>query len=273
MSSSSSSHGMRFSGRVAFITGAAGAIGRATAERLAAERASLFLVDRDAATLAQVAETFRDAGAPVEHFVADLTADAAAGDAVEAAQQAYGRIDVAALIAGMAAPRRVLWEMPIADWDLVIATNLRTMFLTLRATLANMVANGVAGSIVTMSSSHALWDVHDGGAAYSTSKGGVLSLTRVAAFDAAKHGIRVNAVAPGVIQTPLGLPAKVPGLVMLSAEQRAARIPLKRLGRPHDVAAFIAFLASDDAAHVTGSVHLIDAGQTLQSWANSPEIG
>jgi len=268
-----SSYGMRFSERVAFVTGAAGAIGRATAERFAAEGASLFLVDRDAAALTALAETLRDAGGAAEYFVADLTADSAAEDAVEAAQRAYGRIDVAALIAGMAAPRRVLWEMPIADWDLVIATNLRTMFLTLRAALANMVANGVAGSIVTMSSSHALWDVHDGGAAYSASKGAVLSLTRVAAFDAAKHGIRVNAVAPGVIETPLGLPKKVPGLVMLSPEQRTARIPLKRLGQPHDVAAFIAFLASDEAAHVTGSVHLIDAGQTLQSWANSPEEG
>jgi len=83
----------------------------------------------------------------------------------------------------------------------------------------------------------------------------------------------VNAVAPGVIETSLGLPQPVPGFVMLSPEQRASRIPLRQLGQPEDVAAFIAFLASDDARHVTGSVHLIDGGQTLQSWANSPSVG
>lgn len=263
----------RFEDRVAFVTGGGGAIGSATAARFASEGASVFLVDRDADALQAQAARLRELGAEVASFVTDLTSDDGAEDAVAAARTAFGRIDAAALIAGMAAPRRRIHEMPIADWDLVIATNLRSMFLTLRASIAAMVEDGIAGSIVTMSSSHALWDVHDGGAAYATSKGGILSLTRVAAFDAAPYGIRVNAIAPGVIETPLGLPQKVPGLVMLSAEQRAARIPLHRLGLPEDVAAFIAFLASTDASHVTGSVHLMDGGQTLQSWANSPELG
>lgn len=265
--------GRRFEGRVAFVTGAGGAIGGAMAERFAAEGADLFLVDRDATAVAVTAERLAALGGRAEWFAVDLTDDDGAERAVSAAVAAFGRIDTAALIAGMAAKRRVLWEMPIADWDTVIAVNLRTTFLSLRAVLASMVALEVAGSVVTMSSSHALWDVHDGGAAYSASKGGVLALTRVAAFDAAKAGIRVNAVAPGVIETPLGLPQKVPGLVMLSAEQRAARIPLRRLGQPADVAALMAFLASDEAAHMTGTVHLIDGGQTLQSWANSPEQG
>jgi NAD(P)-dependent dehydrogenase (short-subunit alcohol dehydrogenase family) len=263
----------RFSGKTAFITGGGGAIGSATARRLADEGANIFLVDRDADSLSKVEAALASTGAEVAWFETDLASDAGAEDAVAAARSRFGSIDVAASIAGMAAPRRAIYEMPIADWDKVIATNLRTMFLTLRASIAGMIADGVAGSVVTMSSSHALWDVHDGGAAYSASKGGVLSLTRVAAFDAAPHGIRVNAVAPGVIETPLGLPQKTEGLVILSAEQRAARIPLRRIGQTEDVAAFIAFLASDDARHVTGSVHLIDGGQTLQSWANSPEVG
>jgi NAD(P)-dependent dehydrogenase (short-subunit alcohol dehydrogenase family) len=265
--------GRRFEGRVAFVTGAGGAIGGAMAERFATEGADLLLVDRDATSVEATAERLAATGVHAVPFAVDLTDDDGASRAVAAAVEAFGRIDTAAIIAGMAAKRRVLWEMPIEDWDTVIAVNLRTTFLSLRAVLGSMVELGVAGSIVTMSSSHALWDVHDGGAAYSASKGGVLSLTRVAAFDAAKSGIRVNAVAPGVIETPLGLPQKVPGLVMLSAEQRAARIPLRRLGQPDDVAALMAFLASDEAAHMTGTVHLIDGGQTLQSWANSPEVG
>jgi NAD(P)-dependent dehydrogenase (short-subunit alcohol dehydrogenase family) len=265
--------GRRFEGRVAFITGAGGAIGGAMADRFAEEGADLLLVDRNEDAVAATAARAAALGVRAETAVVDLTDDDGAERAVRAGVEAFGRIDTAALIAGMAAPRQVLWRMPIADWDRVLAVNLRTTFLSLRAVLGSMVEQGVAGSVVTMSSSHALWDVHDGGAAYSASKGGVLSLTRVAAFDAAKHGIRVNAVAPGVIETPLGLPQKVPGLVMLSAEQRAARIPLRRLGQPEDVAALMAFLASDEAAHMTGTVHLIDGGQTLQSWANSPEEG
>ncbi len=263
----------RFDGKVAFVTGAGGAIGSATAERLASEGARVVMVDRDPETVEAEAQRLRGLGGEVTWIAEDLASDAGAELAVARAQEIYGPLDVAALIAGMAAPRAFIHQMPIADWDRVIATNLRTMFLSLRASLANMVNNGIAGSVVTMSSSHALWDVHDGGAAYASSKGAVISLTRSAAFDMGRHGIRVNTVAPGVIETPLGIPPKIPGMVMLTAEQRAARIPLGRIGQPRDVAAVIAFLASSDAAHVTGSAYLIDGGQTLQSWANSPLEG
>jgi NAD(P)-dependent dehydrogenase (short-subunit alcohol dehydrogenase family) len=263
----------RFQGKTAFVTGAGGAIGSATAERLALEGARVALVDVNPDTAEEQAARLRSLGAEATAIAEDLTSDTGAESAVARAMEIYGPIEVAALIAGMAAPRRFIHEMPIADWDRVLNTNLRSMFLSLRATLANMVENEVKGSVVTMSSSHALWDVHDGGAAYATSKGGVLSLTRVAAFDMGRHGIRVNAVAPGVIETSLGIPPKIPGMVMLTAEQRAARIPLGRIGQPEDVAAVIAFLASSDAAHVTGSTYLIDGGQTLQSWANSPLEG
>jgi NAD(P)-dependent dehydrogenase (short-subunit alcohol dehydrogenase family) len=263
----------RFDGKVVLVTGAGGAIGSATADRFASEGARVVMVDLNPETVEAQAQRLRDLGGDVTALAEDLTTDTGAEDAVTRTEEIYGPLDVAALIAGMAAPRSFIHEMPIADWDRVISTNLRSMFLTLRASLANMVRNGTQGSVVTTSSSHALWDVHDGGAAYSSSKGAILSLTRVAAFDMGRHGIRVNTVAPGVIETPLGIPQKIPGMVMLTAEQRAARIPLGRIGQPRDVAAVIAFLASSDAAHITGAAHLIDGGQTLQSWANSPLEG
>ena len=264
----------RFQNRVAIVTGAAGAIGAATAERLAAEGARLLLVDIDEARLTKAADTLRAGGASVESFTCDLGSDGGAVDAVTAARAFFGRVDVAALIAGSSGPRVAVHELPVGDWDTLMASNLRSMFLSLRASARAMISSGSGGSIVTMSSSMARWDVLDGGAAYAASKGGVLSLTRAAAFDLAPLGIRVNAVCPGVIDTELGVPRSDDGgFVAPTSGQFARRIPLRRIGSTADVAAAIAYLASDDAGHVTGSELVIDGGQTLQSWANSPLDG
>jgi NAD(P)-dependent dehydrogenase (short-subunit alcohol dehydrogenase family) len=139
----------------------------------------------------------------------------------------------------------------------------------LRSSLRAMIEGGRPGAIVNMSSSMAGWDVLAGGASYAASKHGVLGLTRSAALDAAPYGIRVNAVCPGVIETALGIPDLEDGTS--GRDRFAARIPLRRVGEPADVAAVVAFLASDDSRHVTGAGWLIDGGQTLQSWANAPE--
>ena len=101
----------------------------------------------------------------------------------------------------------------------------------------------------------------------------MLGLTRIAALDAARYGIRVNAICPGVIETRLGVPAFDEGAYRAGIQRFTDRIPLRRIGEPDDVAAVVAFLASDDARHVTGAGWLIDGGQTLQSWANAPEFG
>jgi NAD(P)-dependent dehydrogenase (short-subunit alcohol dehydrogenase family) len=111
-------------------------------------------------------------------------------------------------------------------------------------------------------------DVLAGGSAYAASKQGVLGLTRTSALDAAPYGIRVNAVCPGVVETPLGIPDLPDGAD--GRDRFASRIPLRRVGAPADVAAAVAFLASSDARHITGSGLLIDGGQTLQSWSNAP---
>jgi NAD(P)-dependent dehydrogenase (short-subunit alcohol dehydrogenase family) len=122
-----------------------------------------------------------------------------------------------------------------------------------------------------MGSSMAGWDVLSGGAGYAASKHAVLGLTRIAALDAAPYGIRVNAICPGVIETRLGVPAGDDAEYRTGIERFADRIPLRRIGEPGDVAAAVAFLASDEARHVTGVGWLIDGGQTLQSWANAPD--
>ncbi|RUV08527.1 SDR family oxidoreductase, partial [Mesorhizobium sp. M7A.T.Ca.TU.009.01.3.1] len=122
-------------------------------------------------------------------------------------------------------------------------------------------------------SSIAGWDLLSGGAGYVASKHGVVGLTRVAALDAAPYGIRVNAICPGVIETTLGVPVSGDGEFKSSVQHFADRIPLRRIGQPDDVAAAVAFLASDEARHVTGVDWLIDGGQTLQSWANAPAGG
>ena len=121
-----------------------------------------------------------------------------------------------------------------------------------------------------MGSSMAGWDVLAGGAGYVATKHGVVGLTRVAALDVAPYGIRVNAICPGVIETTRLAFRRLARHFGSSVQHFADRIPLRRIGQPDDVAAAVAFLASDEASHVTGVDWLIDGGQTLQSWANAP---
>jgi NAD(P)-dependent dehydrogenase (short-subunit alcohol dehydrogenase family) len=256
----------RFADRVVLITGAAGAIGSAAATRFAAEGAALVLVDRDERRLRDVAPRIAGDVAPV---AADVGEPDGAAAGVAAAVERFGRLDAVFNNAGVSGTRAPVHELAVEAWDEAIRVNLRGMFLVLRAAVRAMIAGGRPGAIVNMSSSMAGWDVLDGGSAYAAGKHGVLGLTRVAALDAARYDIRVNAVCPGVVETTLGVPTLGEEG---SAELRrfARRIPLGRVGQPEDVAAVVAFLASDEARHVTGAGWLLDGGQTLQSWSNAP---
>ena len=163
-------------------------------------------------------------------------------------------------------------EMPVATWDEVIRVNLRGVFLTCKHALPALIAS--RGAIVTMASSMAGWDTLPAGAAYMASKEGVSGLTKSLALQLGAYGIRVNAVCPGVIQTRLGFEeGDDEARWQAKYDAFARRIPLRRVGQPEDVAAAVAFLASDDARHITGSMLLIDGGQTLQSWSNAPDAG
>jgi NAD(P)-dependent dehydrogenase (short-subunit alcohol dehydrogenase family) len=261
----------RFDAKVVLITGGAGAIGKAAARRFGTEGARLIIVDRNRDQAETVVEALRVTGTTALAVAADVGDRAGVDSAVDAALQTFGRIDVLFNNAGISGKIAPVYDLEPADWDDIIRVNLRGIFLVQRAILRAMIQTEVRGSVVNMASSMAGWDVLAGGAGYAASKHGVVGLTRIAALDAARFGIRVNAICPGVIETPLGVPSADDSAYRASVQRFADRIPLRRIGEPDDVAAVVAFLASDDARHVTGASWLIDGGQTLQSWANAPE--
>lgn len=258
----------RFDGRVVMITGGGGAIGSAAAARFHAEGARVCVIDRDGAAAERVAQRFGPDGLAV---MADVTDPAQVDHAMRLCLDRFERLDVLFNNAGVSGITAPVHKMPVEHWDEVLAINLRGVFLMLRAALNVMIDSTKAGAIVNMGSSMAGWDVLSGAAHYTASKHAIVGLTRTAALDAAPYGIRVNAICPGVIATSLGVPAADAAAYHATVTRFADRIPLRRAGEPEDVAAAVAFLASDDARHVTGVDWLIDGGQTLQSWANAPD--
>jgi NAD(P)-dependent dehydrogenase (short-subunit alcohol dehydrogenase family) len=261
----------RFADKVVLVTGGAGAIGSAAARRFAGEGARLVILDRDRDRNAALAAELGKAGTEVLAATADVGSEADVDGAIAQAVGRFGRIDVLFNNAGIAGKVASVHELSVEDWDEIIRVNLRGIFLVQRAALRAMIAGRSKGAVVNMSSSMAGWDVLAGGAGYAASKHAVLGLTRIAALDVARYGIRVNAVCPGVIETALGVPAGDLAVYRQGVQRFADRIPLRRIGQPDDVAAVVAFLASEEAAHVTGAGWLIDGGQTMQSWANAPD--
>ncbi|MBZ9775553.1 SDR family NAD(P)-dependent oxidoreductase [Mesorhizobium sp. CO1-1-8] len=260
----------RFDKQNVLVTGGAGAIGSAAVRRFLDEGARVAIVDRNGAAAQQLARSLGENAIAME---ADVTDEADVRRAVATTVETFGGLDVVFNNAGISGVVAPVHDLPVEDWDTTIRINLRGIFLVLQASLRAMIKAGTGGSIVNMGSSMAGWDVLSGGAGYVASKHGVVGLTRVAALDAAPYGIRVNAICPGVIETTLGVPASGDGEFKSSVQHFADRIPLRRIGQPDDVAAAVAFLASDEARHVTGVDWLIDGGQTLQSWANAPAGG
>jgi NAD(P)-dependent dehydrogenase (short-subunit alcohol dehydrogenase family) len=263
--------GRRFAGKVVLVTGGAGAIGSAAVRRFAAEGARVAILDRDGAGAAALAGELAHGGSDAIAIAADVGSESDVEAALAEAVSRFGRLDVLFNNAGVSGKVAPVYELSAADWDDIIRINLRGIFLVQRAALRAMIAGNTRGNVVNMGSSMAGWDVLAGGAGYATSKHAVLGLTRIAALDAAPYGIRVNAICPGVIETQLGVPAGDDTAYRAGVARFANRIPLRRIGEPADVAAVVAFLASDEARHVTGVGWLIDGGQTLQSWANAPD--
>jgi 3-oxoacyl-[acyl-carrier protein] reductase len=241
------------------ITGAARGIGRATAERFAAEGARLLLADRQVELLDQTAEEIRAKhGAQVWVYGLDVSKKAEAEGMMVFALAQLGGIDVLINNAGICREATLL-EMSEEMWDETMDINLKGHFLVAQAVAREMVKAG-SGTIVNMSSTNGL--VGEAGyAAYNASKGGVLLLTKTMALELGPLGIRVNCVAPGYIVTPMSTALDSANRMFTYARDK---IPLARVARPEEVASVFAFLASDDASFINGEAIVIDGGQLAQ---------
>ena len=251
----------RFTGRVAVITGAGSGIGRATALRLAAEGASTAVVDRDLEGAEATAREIGERGGRARAYRCDIAKSVEVAETGRAAAADLGPIDVLANVAGIgdAAGIEGIETIDDARWALVLAVNLSGAFYWCRAVLPGMAERG-AGAIVNVSSLAGRSKSANGGPAYSASKAGLLGLTRHLAFDYGPRGVRVNAICPGGVDTPMLRGGGVRA-ARSDAEQeaRAARMaayqyfmPIKRVSQPEEQAAAIAFLASEDASYVNG---------------------
>ena len=246
-------------GKRVLISGGSSGIGLAAARRFLEEGCRVFVAGLDAAEVSQAVAGLRDLG-DVAGTGCDVSREAEVADLTEAAWRALGGVDVLINNAGTATRQPFLQITP-AQWDRILAVNLRGMFLVAQAVSRHMVQRPGGGVIINMSSANGLAGEQDY-AHYNASKGGVLLLTKTMAVELGSLGIRVNALCPGYIRTPLNeaMSASIGGAGFETA-YTSDRIPLGRAGQPGEVAAAYAFLASDDASFIHGAALVIDGGQ------------
>jgi NAD(P)-dependent dehydrogenase (short-subunit alcohol dehydrogenase family) len=245
----------RLAGRVAVITGAGSGIGRATARRFGAEGARVIAVDLDAlsgqAAADEVGGTF---------MTCDVSSEAEVSELFDSVATTYGRVDIAFNNAGISPPDDdSILSTGLEAWERVQRVNLTSVYLCCKYAIPHMQRQG-RGSIINTASFVALMGAATSQISYTASKGGVLAMTRELGVQFAREGIRVNALCPGPVATPLlmELFAKDPE----RAARRLVHIPMGRFAEPEEIAAAVAFLASDDASFITASTFLVDGGLT-----------
>lgn len=247
--------------KVVIVTGAGGGIGEAVATRFAGRGASVVAVGRTGAKVEQVAGQIRAAGGRATAMAADVSSEEDVRQVVSETIHTYGRVDVLVNNAAIC-PQVRLTDLSLAQWNEVMTNNLTSVFLFCREVIPSMVRQG-GGAIVNVSSVHALATL-EGYSAYAASKAGIVALTRAVALDYAKQNIRVNAVLPGAVHTPM-LEGSVKRLDTPPDEimrQWNDAQPVGRVGQPDEIAAVVLFAASPDNSFMTGATLVADGGMT-----------
>lgn len=249
----------RFDGRVAIISGAAQGIGFGIAERLVSEGAAVALLDMNADAVASSAEALTLKGGRAIGITCDVSDEASVNAAVEKAVSELGKLDIVVNNAGITRDN-MLFKMSVEEFDLVLAVHLRGTFLLTKAAQKHLVDNKY-GRVINLSSRSALGN--RGQANYSAAKAGIIGFTATAAIELGRFGITVNAIAPGFIDTAMTeATALRMGITPDQFREGAAlQIPVGRVGLPADIAATVAFFASEDAGFVTGQTLHVNGGQ------------
>jgi NAD(P)-dependent dehydrogenase (short-subunit alcohol dehydrogenase family) len=249
----------QFAGRVAFVTGAGSGIGRATALAFAAQGASVATSDNSEENLHETVRLVEEQGGRALPVVCDVARSDDVAAAVAATVQAFGRLDFAFNNAGIEQPPAKLHEIGDDEWDRVIDINLRGVFYGMKHEIPAMLATG-GGAIVNTSSGAGVIGIA-GQAVYAASKHGVIGLTKAAALDYAAAGVRINAVCPGIIETPMM--DRFSGGTEEGRQRVIGQEPVGRMGRPEEIASAVLWLCSDLGAFTVGHALVVDGGQTV----------